>query len=72
MAKQVTSFEVTLYHEGMTIVFYGDEITRHTTDGGGNPILSAPCWEVSQGKIMRRGVVNLTPEWGVCGLTFDI
>ena len=72
MGRGVTSFEVKLFHEGKTYVFYGDKISRNLADGGGNLILAASCYEVdSKGKILRRGVVNLSPEWTITHLFMD-
>ena len=69
MSKGVTSFEVKLFHEGKTYLFYGDKISRNLADGGGNLILAATCYEVDENNnILRRGVANLSPEWTITHL----
>lgn len=69
MRKGVTNFEVKLFHEGKTYVFYGDKISRNLADGGGNLILAATCYEVDENdNILRRGVANLSPEWTITHL----
>ncbi len=66
--KGVSSFEVTVYHDGKQYVFYGDEVRRDTTDGAGNQVLYARCYRIVdpvKHTFDMRGVVNLNPDWTV-------
>jgi len=65
-------FEVRLYIDGRLVVFYGNDINRNTTDGGGNQVLYARCWELTEDeKPVRRGVINLDPNWTVKSLYWE-
>ena len=68
------SFEVTAYINHETVVFYGDDIRRDTTDGSGTVILYAPCFRVIDPKrhtFDKRGVVNLNPDWTIKSLFWN-
>lgn len=68
----MSSFEVKLFLAGSTVMFYGDMIERNTADGDGNPLYHAVCYDVTpDGKVLRRGVINLNPDWTVKSLFWE-
>lgn len=54
--------------DGVQALVHGENIRRDTTDGGGNPILYAKCYEVGGDRV---GVVNLNTDWTVHSLFWN-
>ena len=63
----ITQFIIAFTWEGHTYLANADTIKRDLSDGGGNPILSAVCYDEDG----RRGVINLTPRWEIKNLTME-
>ncbi len=69
MNEAMTNFSVKFTLDGRNFEFYANNINRNTTDGGGNPIYYAKCYELGKrGQVIRTGVVNLTADWKVKSL----
>ena len=60
--KFCDNFKVVVKIGEKRYMFYGNLIVRNTTDAAGDPILFAPCWDMSNDK---KGVINLNPDWTV-------
>ena len=60
-------FEIVIHYEGHTYTARSDTIRRNLSDGSGYPYLYALCVDESG----RKGVVNLTPNWGIRSINME-
>lgn len=58
----LTEFTVYFVINGKEYHFYGNDIPRHTTDGCGNAIYGAKCYDKHE---KFAGVANMTEDWRI-------
>ena len=65
----ITNFKLSFTFGGKNYEIFGNSINRSTTDGGGNPVYYAKCYEIGKrGQELRTGVANLTSDWKIKSL----
>lgn len=61
----ITDFKFIFFVDGKRYTGDASNITRDHADGAGNPILATWAYDDAG----NRGVVNLSPDWRIIGLT---